>query len=138
MVVLVGLDDSDPAWAALEYALEHKPDAELHLVHVVNPADTAYGEYAQFGIDGLLEERRERAERLFDRARSEAGDRADRIETETRVGLPAREIVDYAAEVDATHVVVGSHGRSGVSRILLGSVAEDVARRSPVPVTVVR
>jgi nucleotide-binding universal stress UspA family protein len=46
--------------------------------------------------------------------------------------------VDYAAEHDIDHIVVGSHGRTGASRILLGSVAETVARRSPVPVTIVR
>jgi nucleotide-binding universal stress UspA family protein len=54
------------------------------------------------------------------------------------VGRPAREIVDYADENDIDHVVMGSHGRSGVSRIVLGSVAENVVRKSSVPVTVAR
>ncbi|MFW6265865.1 MAG: universal stress protein, partial [Halanaeroarchaeum sp.] len=44
----------------------------------------------------------------------------------------------YVEETDVDHVVIGSHGRSGVGRILLGSVAERVVRRSPTPVTVVR
>jgi nucleotide-binding universal stress UspA family protein len=51
---------------------------------------------------------------------------------------PARAIVDYAEEHDVAHTVVGSHGRTGVTRVLLGSVAENVMRRAPCPVTVVR
>jgi nucleotide-binding universal stress UspA family protein len=47
-------------------------------------------------------------------------------------------IVTYADENDVDHVVLGSHGRKGLTRVLLGSVAEAVVRRSPVPVTVVR
>ena len=58
--------------------------------------------------------------------------------TETVVGRPARTIVDYAEQEDVDAVVVGSNGREGISRILLGSVAETVVRRSPVLVTVVR
>jgi nucleotide-binding universal stress UspA family protein len=53
-------------------------------------------------------------------------------------GDPANEIVAYAEETDVDHIVVGSHGRSGLSRVLLGSTAEKVVRRSPVPVTVVK
>ena len=51
---------------------------------------------------------------------------------------PADAILDYVEANDVDHVIMGSHGRSGISRILLGSVAEIVARRSPAPVTVVR
>ena len=47
-------------------------------------------------------------------------------------------IVEYVETHDVDHVVIGSHGRKGLSRVLLGSVAELVVRRSPVPVTVVR
>lgn len=56
----------------------------------------------------------------------------------TEFGRPARTIVEYVEDHDVDHVVVGSHGRSGLSRTLLGSVAERVVRRSSVPVTVVR
>ena len=58
--------------------------------------------------------------------------------TETVVGRPARTIVDYAEQEDVDAVVIGSHGGEAVGRVLLGSVAETVVRRSPVPVTVVR
>jgi len=55
-----------------------------------------------------------------------------------RVGRPARAIEECAEEAAVDHVVIGSHGRDGIARILLGSVAETVVRRSPVPVTAVR
>ena len=51
---------------------------------------------------------------------------------------PAQEIVDYAADIHADLIVVGTHGRSGVSRLLMGSVAEHVVRSAPCPVLVVR
>jgi nucleotide-binding universal stress UspA family protein len=51
---------------------------------------------------------------------------------------PVDAILRYVDDNDVDHVIMGSHGRSGVSRILLGSVAETVARRSPAPVTIVR
>jgi len=60
------------------------------------------------------------------------------LETERTVGDPAREIVDYAEDHEIDQIVMGSHGRTGATRLLLGSVAELVVRRSPVPVTVVR
>jgi len=55
-----------------------------------------------------------------------------------RAGEPAVEIVNAANQLAANLIVVGSHGRGGVSRALLGSVAETVSRHAPCPVLVVR
>lgn len=80
----------------------------------------------------------EQADEIFDRAREiaeEAGYEGD-IETRTGIGSAARSIVDNAADADA--IVMGSAGRHGAARLLLGSVAETVVRRAPVLVTVVR
>ena len=54
-----------------------------------------------------------------------------------RDGMPAKEIVDVARDVDADLIVVGTHGRRGLRRLALGSVAEQVVRRSAVPVMTV-
>jgi universal stress protein A len=54
------------------------------------------------------------------------------------VGKPAAEIVNAAKEWPADVIVIGSHGRAGVTRVLLGSVAEAVMRHAPCPVLVVR
>ena len=63
---------------------------------------------------------------------------ATSVETAIETGDPADMILDYVHEHDVDHVVIGCHGRSGVARWLLGSVAEAVVRRAPVPVTAVK
>ncbi|MFB6219017.1 MAG: universal stress protein [Halobacteriaceae archaeon] len=137
--MLVPVDGSPPAWEAFEYALDEFPDATLVVLTVIDPVEASYaGEGHVAGAEGWYENRRAAAEELFARARERAGDRAGDMETAVEVGRPARAIVDYAGENDVDGIVMGSHGRSGVARILLGSVAETVVRRSPVPVTVVR
>ena len=138
MDILVALDDSDPAREALEFALAEHPDADVTAVTVINPYDTSYGEATQFGVDSVVEARREEAEELFEEARRLASDHDGEFETETLVGAPAREILAYLEDEPVDRVFVGSHGRSGLSRVLLGSVAERIVRRSPVPVTIVR
>ncbi len=138
--VLVPIDGSDQAWSALEHALQEHPDDEIHLLHVINPMEGVYASDAMGGDywAGWYDAAEERAERLFEEARDRAGDRADDLVTDQETGAPARTIVEYAEEQDVDHIVIGSHGRSGVSRVLLGSVAEAVARRATVPVTIVR
>ncbi|WP_311136947.1 universal stress protein [Natronosalvus amylolyticus] len=60
------------------------------------------------------------------------------VKSEIEAGNPARTIIRFADDNDVDHIVIGSHGKQGVARYLLGSVAEKVVRRSAVPVTVVR
>jgi hypothetical protein len=64
--------------------------------------------------------------------------RALRVVTHVRTDAPAEEIAQLSADLDADLVVVGTHGRRGVSRMLMGSVAEGVVRLSPCTVLVVR
>jgi nucleotide-binding universal stress UspA family protein len=56
---------------------------------------------------------------------------------EIRIGVPFLEIIRYAKEQDIDLIVVGTHGRSGLSHVLLGSVAERVVRKAPCPVLTV-
>ncbi|WP_049921640.1 universal stress protein [Halopiger djelfimassiliensis] len=137
MHLLVALDDSEPGRAALEYALSEHPDAEITVVHVVDPTESGYGEFAHLGPDRMLEHRHEQAENLFEEVLERASERDRSIETAVIDGRPAAAIVEYAHEHDVDRIVVGSHGRTGVSRVVLGSVAERIARRAPVPVTIV-
>lgn len=60
------------------------------------------------------------------------------VETTVREGAPATEILDYAADVDADVIVTGTHGRSGVKRRFVGSVAERLVRHATCPVMTVR
>ena len=140
--VLVAVDDSEQAKKALDFAVEEHPDARITALHVIDPREfygaSAIEGAAMSSYERLREIHEGRAENLLDDARERTADAGVEIETEHVLGRVSRKIVEYADEHDVDHVVVGSHGRTGASRILLGSVAELVVRRSPVPVTVVR
>ncbi|TQQ81197.1 universal stress protein [Halonotius terrestris] len=136
--LLVPLDGSPPSQEALRYALDTFPDATIVLVHVLTPADSGVSADGLLGDPaGVVDDQRERAEELFDEAEATAGE--DRtVERELLAGRPATEIVRCAEEQNIDGIIMGSHGRDGAARLLLGSVSETVVRRSPVPVTVVR
>jgi nucleotide-binding universal stress UspA family protein len=137
--VLLPVDGSEHSDRACEEAFEMFPDAAMHLLYVISPADTTTtGEVATFDTmpTDWYENERDRAEQLFDTIESRSSDHS--FERAVVVGQPKREILRYIEDNDIDHVVMGSTGREGVSRLLLGSVAESVARRSPVPVTITR
>ncbi|MFC4542917.1 universal stress protein [Halosolutus amylolyticus] len=138
MHLLVALDDSEPGWAALEFACAEHADDNITVLHVIDLAESGYGEFAHVGVEGMIEQREDDAAALFEAARDRAADDDCAIDTAVIHGRPADAIVDYAGEHGVDRIVVGSHGRTGVSRILLGSVAEQIVRRAPVPVTIAR
>ncbi|GAB6861143.1 universal stress protein [Haloplanus litoreus] len=125
---------------ALDHALDRWADAELTALHVIDPLDVVYGAEVGglSGGEAWHDAAKEAAEDLFDRAREEATAAGVDLRTETVVGSPGPAIVEYVTDHDVDHVVMGSHGRSGLSRLFLGSVAERVLRRAPAPVTVIR
>ena len=138
MTVLVAYDGSLPAQKAVEHAIEQFPDETIVLLRVVEIADG----YTDAGIGLLKEHLRERRKEVATDISDDVASLIDvsdvEFEIETTVGRPAREVVEYAEKNDVDQIIVGSHGRAGVSRVLLGSVAEEIVRRSSVPVTVVR
>lgn len=138
MNILVPIDDSDPARAAIEHAATTSPDATITALHVLDPTMAMYRGDRSYNYERAMQLEEERSETLFETAREICDEHGVSLETKTVVGRPADRIVDFAAENDVDRIVLGSHGRSGVSRILLGSVAERVVRRASVPVTVVR
>jgi len=138
--VLVPIDGSEQSDVALDHTLEEFSGDDITVLHVIDPADAGYS--TPVGIPGGSEEwyanAREDAQILFDEAQAVADEYGVTLDTATDTGRPAGTIVEYAEAEGFDHIVMGSHGRSGVSRILLGSVAETVVRRATVPVTVVR
>ncbi len=139
MRVLIPYDGSEQATAALEYAETHHPGDEFVLLHVLDFVEAGYGAAPETALasywDEWYDQARASAEELLEKASS--GIDTD-VETDIVTGSPSSAIVEYIDDEAIDAVVIGSHGRSGISRILLGSVAETVVRRSPVPVTVVR
>ncbi|MFC6615786.1 universal stress protein [Halopenitus salinus] len=133
--ILVPVDGSEESDRAVEFAAEEWPDARITLLHVINPARSVSG--AEMGVSGLTEDWYENAERNAETLLSETVERAD-IDAETlvEVGRPVHTILEAADDFDG--IVIGSQGRTGLSRVLLGSVAEGVVRKAEIPVTVVR
>lgn len=117
--ILAATDFSEQGEAAIRTAFAYGAGlrARVHLLHVAWPLDR--------NVTGLLQR---------------YGDMAGpgvTVVTATAAGDPAREIVKYATRHGIGLIVLGTHGRSGVSRVLLGSVSERVARTAPCPVLIV-
>ena len=135
--VLVPVDDSQPAHDALEFAVTNFADATLTLLHVINPIRTLDAGNPNLWDESHVDAERERAERLLAEVAAAVPDDVD-VATAAEFGDPAETIVEHASQNGVDHVVIGSHGRSGVKRLVLGSVAETVSRQSPIPVSIVR
>ena len=141
--ILVPTDFSPPSDAALEYAriLAAKFGSSLRILHVLDDP-TASSDFVGDGFAPstedigatLLEETRTRLDGVMnqvDRTRYHA--HADAV-----LGMPAATIVDYATATHAGLIVMGTHGRTGLAHLLMGSVAEQVVRTAPCPVLTVR
>lgn len=140
--VLVATDFGDTAAAALDYGRElaRSYNASLYVVHVVDDIRWRYSldmtPVLTDGVQDSLEEaaRAEMKKLLTDEDRSQLH-ASDYIQT----GLsPVDVIVDYAKRQQIDLIVAGTHGRGGVPRLLLGSVAERLVRLAPCPVLIVR
>lgn len=135
--ILVPTDGSAGMETVIEHAssLAGEHDATLVGIYVLDTASiTGLPMEGSFdGIRGGLEDEGESALAELERL---AGDL--NVETATVEGSPAREIVSFATDQGCDLIVMGTHGRSGVDRLLLGSVAERVVRTSNVPVLTVR
>lgn len=135
--ILLPTDGSASMAAVIDHAAElaRVHDATLHCLYVVNTASLSDlpMESSWEGISQALSEEGKQA-------LEEVAARADDVDVETNLveGSPAKEIVRYASANDCDIIVMGTHGRSGVNRLLLGSVAERVVRSSEVPVLTIR
>ena len=132
--ILVPFDGSAPARHALEHALENFPDAEITVLTVIDEVGYASERAASEETGQLFANAKQRLE-TADAIADEYGVAVDCI---ADIGPACRTITEYAAEADIDHIVIGTHGRTGLSRIIVGSVAETVIRTSPSPVTAVK
>lgn len=138
--VLVPVDGSPLSTAALRHALTTFPEATITALFVIDPVEAVYAVEAG-GLpiaDNWYEEAQTRATTILEAAQDIASESGRTVQTETDVGRPSRMILRYVDDEDVDHVIMGSHGRRGIDRLILGSVTETVMRRSSVPVTVLK
>lgn len=141
-VILVAHDFSEHSRRALSAAKGlalRSGNAELHVVHVVPPpvgnaAVVGSADMAATFTDTLNRTRKEVEEACTDVSKG----LADRVYGHVRTGKASREITEVGKQIAADLIVVGTHGRTGLARALLGSVAEEVVRHSPCNVLTVR
>ncbi len=133
--ILVPFDFSEHALEALRKALELASDASLvnclHVLPFIIPAEpgVAWG----FIDDG------ERLREAIESMRNQLPERDfGKLHLDVRFGDPGSVVAERAKELKADLIVIGSHGRSGIARLMLGSVAEHVTRLAPCPVLVVK
>ncbi len=140
--ILAPTDFSAHSEQAVRYAcgLAARLGAELHLVHILS-------EIIPAGPDPLLmpvmppeyyEENEERARETLSRLLDPAWGDPRSLVMAVRWGSPVEAIVAYAEDLRIDLLVIATHGRTGLSHVLLGSVAERIVRESPCPVLTIR
>lgn len=137
--ILVPTDGSPAANLAVDTAVDLAVthDAAIHAIHVLQTERVA-GMPLETTWVGVTEVVREEGNAALAGVREQAEDAGVPVETTILEGNPSREIVRAASEGDYDLLVMGTSGRVGLDRLLLGSVTERVVRRSPIPVLTVR
>lgn len=141
--VILPLDGSATAEAAIPHAVEMSKllGVGISLIRAVSPAShaDAFVEYMPDSYERLVEDAREDAEEYLDGVATRIRDQGiSEVRTEASIGNASSAIVDLARAADDPLVVMATHGRSGIGRWMLGSVADRVVRHGPGPVLVVR
>jgi nucleotide-binding universal stress UspA family protein len=138
--ILLPVDLGEGSDEALEYAVElaRALGARVHLLHVVGIPALGVPEmgvaYSGTMMDGMMADDLHALERMVEKHR----DKCDLGEPRVKAGDPRDAINDTAKELGADLIVMATHGRSGISRVLLGSVTESIVRTAPCPVLTVK
>lgn len=145
--IVVGIDFSSTGELALEQALllgSERPSARVHVAYIAGPAgedvELSLPEGRRFlSVKDAVKLLERHVEQTRVRAMSEGEPiESERVSVHIRVGDADEELLDLAEKLAAKLIVVGTHGRSGFRRLVLGSVAESVVRKAPCAVLVVR
>lgn len=141
--VLVPVDFSAASLKALEYAADFAGPlkAELSALFVIEPIYYAVPDLAGAAAGatvGLIEEQRKSGKEQLERLQARYARRSIKLKTLLQTGTPYQAIVDTAKAIKADLIVMSTHGRTGMTHLLLGSVAERVVRSSACPVLTIR
>lgn len=140
--VLVPTDFSEFSKHALQYGCEfaRRFDAHLHLLHVMDASLTMPDPIMGAPVsDAELHDLQNRAETAMQGLpEPEWLDGISQVKKIIQTGSPFVEIVRYARQQEIDMIVLGTHGRTGLAHVLIGSTAERVIRKAPCPVLTVR
>jgi len=137
--IAVAIDDSDPADLALEFALDLAQPATTSLVfvHAVDVRRLYALASAEHAMAAIAQER-SAMRALLAKAAARAQERGIQSEAFILEGDPVESLLEFVRAQKVDVIAIGTHGRRGVRRLLLGSVAEGIVRASPAPVVVLR
>lgn len=133
--LIAATDFGDPANAALNLAIDLAETyrAQLTLLHVYGVPTTYYPD----AVSWPLEELGKAAQTSLDTAVAQTRERWKNTDGKVEVGDPREAILKFAKEAGGDLLVIGTHGRTGLAHLVLGSVAERLVRMSPIPVLTV-
>ncbi|ELZ91307.1 universal stress protein UspA-like protein [Haloferax mucosum ATCC BAA-1512] len=134
--ILLPVDGSPAAEESIPhvFGLAEQYDATVHVLFVVNTNRDTVGVIGGTVLDALEQE----GQQVVDEVVERGNERGIEVVGDVIRGSPHEAIIEYAEDNDIDVIVMATHGRTGVERVLLGSVTERVVRTSPVPVLTVR
>lgn len=144
--ICIALDTSPSAQkvAELGYAYAKALDAEVTLVHIINDASyytmnydpiMGYAGFLTSNTFELIEGVKNESEKFLEASKKHLND--DRIKTEVLDGDTSTAILDFANDWKADLIVMGTHSRSGLANLLMGSIAVDVVKHSQIPILII-
>jgi nucleotide-binding universal stress UspA family protein len=138
--ILLAVDHSKFSDAAVRSVVNraNPKDTEVRIVNVPEMPTHLEGETFYGGIDAAFEREAKRSKALIAKISQVLRAKGFKVSVASGGGDPRQTIIDVAAKWKADLIVLGSHGRSGLNRFLMGSVSEAVARHAPCSVEIVR
>ena len=135
--ILTPIDFSDYSIRAMDsaYELVKETGAELHVLHVVAPYFTIVERSREMVRERDLADQ---AEEELERLKKDRLEDSKKVTTMVMIGPPVAKIVEYAAENTINLILLHTHGRTGLEHMVIGSVAEKLARTAPCSVLVLR
>ncbi len=139
--ILFPTDFSDGSAQALAYAVDmaKRYGAKLHVVHIIYDVAKATGWYVpHVSVNQMYDEIKQGAQKEIERFGVEELSGLKDIERSVITGVPHEEIINFVKKNKIDMIIMGTHGRKGIDRILFGSTAAQVVRFAPCPVLTVR
>ena len=140
--ILVAIDGSEMSMKAAEYgvAMAKKDTASLVVISVIYTPASTFTYTKQEWFDEFLKKAKDESTKWFDKIKKNATQNGVQVKVETveeLYSIPAA-IVKYAENENEDLIIMGSTGKTGFKRLLLGSVANDVVIHSPIPVMIIK